>query len=131
MTEDIKKEVQDNVRKARRRQKRIDGTIADGDFDFAIADLYYTCFYYLRALLLTRGTKYQTHKGTLIGFSKLFVKEGRASDKLSQFLEKLAAYRLEADYKSTEFSAADVAALLKKAEEFIAFAEGYLKKAME
>ncbi len=70
-------------------------------------------------------------KVLLIGFSKLFVKEGRASDKLSQFLEKLAAYRLEADYKSTEFSAADVAALMKKAEEFIAFAEAYLKKAME
>lgn len=131
MTEDIKQDVLGNVRKARRRRKRIDGAVADGDFDFAIADLYYTCFYYLRALLLTRGTKYQTHKGALIGFNKLFVKEGCASDELSRFLEKLAAYRLEADYKSTEFTANDVAAMVKKAEAFIAFAEEYLKKAME
>jgi len=131
LNEDIKKDIENDVRKATRRRKRVDRAIADNDFDYAIADLYYTCFYYLRALLLTRGTKYQTHKGALIGFSKLFVKEGRAPDEQSRFLEKLAAYRLEADYKSTEFSAADVAALVKKADAFIAFAEEYLKEVMK
>ena len=126
MTEDIKKDVWDNVRKARRRRKRVDRAFADRDFDFAVADLYYTCFYYLRALLLTRGTAYQTHKGALIGFGKLFVKEGRAPDELARFLEKLAAYRLDADYKSTEFSAADVSDLASQVDKFIVYAEDYL-----
>ncbi len=126
MTDDIKEDVRNNVQKARRRRKRAADAVVDGDFDFAIADLYYACFYYLRALLLTRGTAYQTHKGALIGFGKLFVKEKRASDEMYRFLERLNTLRLDADYRAAEFTPAEVSVLTNQADAFIAFAENYL-----
>ncbi|MEE8640486.1 MAG: HEPN domain-containing protein [bacterium] len=131
MTGGIKEDIKENIAFAGERWAEGQNALARSRFGIAVSHVYYTCFYYLRALLLTKGTEYQTHKGVLIGFRKLFVKEGLAPAGMADFLEKLARDRIEADYKFAKFTAEDVAAFLKKAEGFIAFAEAYLKKAME
>lgn len=105
--------------------------IKEGKYRFAVSHIYYSCFYYLRAILLTKGTTYQTHKGTLVGLRKLFVKEGLAPRQLSDFLAKLARDRIEGDYKYAKFTSADVTLLITQAEKFIAFAEEYLKEVTE
>jgi uncharacterized protein (UPF0332 family) len=126
VTDDIKKDIMEDLKLARETWEEARLNAKEGKYRFSVSHIYYTCFYYLRAILLTKGTAYQTHKGTLIGFRKLFVKEGLAPTELSDFLEKLARDRIEGDYKYAKFTSADVALLTSQAEKFVAFAEDYL-----
>ena len=126
MNEEIKKDIMEDLILARETWTEARLTAKEGKYRFSVSHIYYTCFYYLRAILLTKGTAYQTHKGTLIGFRKLFVKEGLAPTELSDSLEKLARDRIEGDYKYAKFTSDDIAFLITQAEKFVAFAEDYL-----
>lgn len=131
MTDDIKKDIMEDLKLARETWEEARLNAKEGKYRFAVSHIYYTCFYYVRAILLTKGTAYQTHKGTLVGFRKLFVKEGLAPTDLSDFLEKLARDRIEGDYKYAKFTSGDVTLLITQAEKFIAFTEEYLKEVMK
>ena len=126
MNEDIKIDIKEDIALARETWAEARLTAKERKYRFSVSHIYYTCFYYTRAVLLTRGTTYQTHKGTLIGFRKLFVKEGLAPAELADFLEKLARDRIEGDYKYAKFTSDDIALLLNQAVMFVAFAEVYL-----
>ncbi|MGD8717930.1 MAG: HEPN domain-containing protein [Candidatus Zixiibacteriota bacterium] len=131
MTEDIIEEIKENIGAGRERFAAFESALHEGHNAYAVSHLYYVCFYYLRGLLLTKSTKYQTHKGILNGFRLFFVKEGLAPIPMAAFLEKLARNRIEADYEFGKYTLEDVEAMKVKAEEFIAFAEDYLKKLMD
>lgn len=126
MNDEIKKDIAEDLALARETWAEARLTAKEGKYRFSVSHIYYTCFYYTRAILLTKGTTYQTHKGTLIGFRKLFVKEGLAPTGLADSIEKLARDRIEGDYKYAKFTPDDIALLLKQAEKFVAFAEDYL-----
>lgn len=118
--------IKENTSFARRRFELVNKLIDDGDYEFVVANLYYVCFYYLRALLLTKGTEYQTHKGVLIGFDKYSVKEGVADKEVGRFLRNLAQKRIEADYDFMEYPIEGINELVAEAERFAEFSEKYL-----
>ncbi len=64
----------------------------------AVARLYYSLLYSIRALLLTKGLEPKSHEGALRLFGLHFVKEGIFQPKDSHIFSKLMKYREEADY---------------------------------
>ncbi|HUV85903.1 MAG TPA: HEPN domain-containing protein [bacterium] len=126
MTEEFRQEVREDLSAAERKFTSAEFNLSQGAFGEAVADLYYVCFHYLRAVLLTRGTKYQSHKGVLNGFHKHFVNEGLAEAELGKFLNNLAKARNDADYKYGTFDAATVSSFRDQTLAFRDFAVTYL-----
>jgi uncharacterized protein (UPF0332 family) len=131
MNDDTRTDILGNVELARETLAEMRGAVERGRYRIAVSHLYYACFYYLRALLLTKGAAYQSHKGVIVGFNLFFVKEGLAPRDMGAFLRKLGDDRQEADYRFGKYKREDVEARIKKADAFIVFAEAYLKKAVE
>ena len=124
-------EIKDNINAAQARLNLIDDLIEDENYVLVASNLYYACFYYLRALLITKDAEYTTHKGVIIGFNKFFVKEGIAPRKLSKFIGQLAAARFESDYDLIHHPRELIDDFISGADEFTAFAEEYLKPYLE
>jgi uncharacterized protein (UPF0332 family) len=126
MTEEFRREVREDLDAAQRKFNSAEFNFSQGAFGEAVADLYYVCFHYLRAMLLTRGTKYQSHKGVLNGFHKYFVNEGLAEAELGKFLNTLAKARNDADYKYGTFDVTTVSSFRDRTLEFRDFVFDYL-----
>jgi uncharacterized protein (UPF0332 family) len=126
VTEEFRQEVRDDLNAAQRKFTSAEFNITQAAFAEAVADLYYVCFHYLRAILLTRGTKYRSHKGVLSGFRKYFVDEGLADVGVAKFLNKLAKARNDAEYKYGAFDATAVSSFREGALAFRDFAVAYL-----
>ncbi len=126
MTEEFRREISEDLNAAQRKFTSAEFNISQGAFGEAVADLYYVCFHYLRAILLTRGTKYQSHKGVLSGFRKYFVDEGLAEAGVGKFLNTLAKARNDADYRYATFDAAAVSSFRDATVTLRDFALAYL-----
>jgi uncharacterized protein (UPF0332 family) len=93
--------------------------------------LYYTCFYAVNALLLTKGLSSSKHTGVRSLFSLHFVREGEFPKDLAALYNSLFDTRQESDYE--DFFNADpdeTGAWLAQAEQFIRYAEGIVAKAL-
>lgn len=64
----------------------------------SVAKLYYSLFYTIRAMLLTKGLEPKSHEGALRLFGLHFVKQSVFKPKGSHIFSKLMKYRQEADY---------------------------------
>ena len=64
----------------------------------AVAKLYYSLLYTVRAILLTKEFEPKSHEGALRLFGLHFVKKGDFEPKDSHLFSKLMKYRQEADY---------------------------------
>jgi uncharacterized protein (UPF0332 family) len=64
----------------------------------AVAKLYYSLLYMIRAILLTKGLEPKSHEGALRLFGLHIVKKGVFETKDSHLFSKLMKYRQEADY---------------------------------
>jgi len=74
----------------------------------AVAKLYYSLLYMIRAILLTKGLEPKSHEGALRLFGLHFVKQGVFETRDSHLFSKLMKYRQEADYNpSYMFSSED------------------------
>ncbi len=83
----------------------------------AVAKLYYTLLYMVRAILLTKGLEPESHEGALRLFGMHFVKQGVFEAKDSHVFSKLMKYREEADYNpSYVFTPEDFVEFKKEAE---------------
>lgn len=83
----------------------------------AVARLYYSLLYAIRALLLTKGLEPRSHEGALRLFGLHFVKQGIFETKDSHIFSKLMKYRQEADYNpSYAFEPEDYVDFRKEAE---------------
>jgi len=83
----------------------------------AVAKLYYTLLYMVRAILLTKGLEPKSHEGALRLFGMHFVKQGVFEAKDSHVFSKLMKYREEADYNpSYVFTPEDFVEFKKEAE---------------
>jgi hypothetical protein len=126
MNDEIIKEIGEDIELAKERLSSAKYNLGERALRVAVSDIYYTCFHSLRALLLTRGTRFQTHKGVLNGFNQYFIKGGLAPKDMGQFLNRLAKARTEADYKYRKFETDEVLEFLDGAEKFEQFALDYL-----
>lgn len=83
----------------------------------AVAKLYYSLLYKVRAVLLTKGLEPNSHEGALRLFGLHFVKQGVFKPGDSHVFSKLMKYREEADYNpSYIFTPEDFTDFKKEAE---------------
>lgn len=96
----------------------------------AVAKLYYSLLYSVRAMLLTKGLEPKSHEGALRLFSMHFVKKGVLEPRDSHVFSKLMKYRQEADYNpSYVFTSEDYLEFKKEAEEVMRKINLFLRQA--
>ena len=94
--------------------------------------IYYSIFYEVIALLLTKDLSSSKHSGVRSIFNKEFVKTGFAREELGEFYNKMFEFRQKGDYGDfVEFEKEKVAGWLKRAEEFISAIDEIIEKIIE
>ncbi|MEW6356179.1 MAG: HEPN domain-containing protein [Planctomycetota bacterium] len=97
--------------------------------DFAASRVYYSMFYAVEALLLTKGLSFSKHAGVVSAFGKEFVKTGEFHPELHRQLRDAFRWRQAGDYSATPVVTKKVAhRLIAQASEFIQAIEKYLKQ---
>ena len=99
MNEANKKEnVREEIVHANESMKAADLLFNNGFIRDAVAKLYYSLLYSVRAMLLTKGLEPKSHEGALRLFGLHFVKQGIFEAEDSHVFSRLMKYRQEADY---------------------------------
>ena len=111
----------DNVREefehANESMRAADLLFKNGFTRDAVARLYYSLLYTVRAMLLTKGLEPKSHEGALRLFGLHFVKQGLFEPADSHVFSRLMKYRQEADYNpSYVFTPEDFIEFRKDAE---------------
>lgn len=118
MNEENKREnLREELQRADESMKAADLLFENGFTRDAVAKLYYSLLYTIRAMLLTKGLEPKSHEGSLRLFGMHFVKPGIFVAKDSHLFSKLMKYREEADYNpSYLFTAEDYIEFKREAE---------------
>lgn len=91
--------------------------------------LYYSCFYAVSALLLTKGLFSAKHSGVRSMFHQNFVKTGLTNQELGQLYDKLFDNRQKGDYADLmRFDLNEVCNWYEDARKFVETIEGIIKK---
>lgn len=91
--------------------------------------LYYTCFYAVSALLLTRGLSSTRHSGVRSLFHQNFVKPGLMTTELGQLYDRFFDNRQKGDYADlVRFDPVEVSDWYDEAQKFVEAAENIIKK---
>lgn len=86
----------------------------------AVNRIYYSIFYEVMALLLTKGLSSSKHTGIRSYFNREFVKPAIIKKEFGRFYNKIFEFRQRGDYEDfVEFSKAEVKQWLDRAEKFI------------
>jgi uncharacterized protein (UPF0332 family) len=135
--ENKKENVREEIHHANESMKAADLLFNNGFIRDAVAKLYYSLLYMVRAMLLTKGLEPKSHEGALRLFGLHFVKKGVFEAGDSHVFSRLMKYRQEADYNpSYMFTREDFIQFRKEAERvmqkitFRLQEEGYLSKDM-
>jgi len=115
--ENKKENLREEVQRASESMKAAELLFENGFIKDAVAKLYYSLLYMVRAMLLTKGLEPRSHEGALRLFGLHFVKRGVFEAKDSHVFSKLMKYREEADYNpSYLFTPEDFTELKQEAE---------------
>ena len=115
--ENRRKNILEEIDRADESMRASDLLFNNGFVKDAVAKLYYTLLYGVRAILLTKGLEPKSHEGALRLFGMHFVKEGVFEARDSHVFSKLMKYRQEADYNpSYTFTHEDYAEFRKEAD---------------
>ncbi len=99
MREENKREnIREETDRADESMRAADLLFDNGFMRDAVAKLYYSLLYMIRAILLTKGLEPKSHEGALRLFGLHFVKQGVFETRDSHLFSKLMKYRQEADY---------------------------------
>jgi uncharacterized protein (UPF0332 family) len=135
--ENKKENVREEIHHANESMKAADLLFNNGFIRDAVAKLYYSLLYMVRAMLLTKGLEPKSHEGALRLFGLHFVKKGVFEAEDSHVFSRLMKYRQEADYNpSYMFTREDFIQFRKEAERvmqkitFRLQEEGYLSNDM-
>ena len=60
--------------------------LAAGRLSFAVNRAYYSCFYAVSALLLSKELRFKKHSGVRAAFQQHFVKSGMSPEKMGDFM---------------------------------------------
>jgi uncharacterized protein (UPF0332 family) len=96
--ENKKENLREEIDHANESMKAADLLFNNGFIRDAVAKLYYSLLYTVRALLLTKGLEPKSHEGALRLFGLHFVKQGIFEAEDSHVFSRLMKYRQEADY---------------------------------
>ncbi len=94
--------------------------IVKDEFWLAAANrMYYTCYYLVTALLLSRSIEANTHTGVIRMFGMQFVSKGLISDEMGRYYSRLFDIRQSGDYDDWKMiSAGDILPLFKQIRTF-------------
>ena len=83
--------------------------------------IYYSLFYSVSALLLTKGLSFSKHSAVKSAFHKEFIKAGTVAKKYGDFYDKMLANREEGDYGTfaPDFSKDQIINWISQTNEFI------------
>lgn len=94
--------------------------------------IYYSIFYEVSALLLTKNMSSSKHSGVRSLFNREFVKCGIVQERLGDFYNKMFGFRQRADYEDfVEFKEDQVKDWLEKAEDFINVVDQIIENLIE
>lgn len=127
--EELKEQIQAIVKKANRSIKAATRLIGDEDYDFASSRLYYSVFYAIEAVLLTKNLTPSKHTGTISQFNQFFVKEGIFPKNFSKIISRLFRERQVGDYGFyIDITEEEVLEDVKSTENFLEKIKEYLKQ---
>jgi uncharacterized protein (UPF0332 family) len=133
--ENKKENVREEIEHADESMKAADLLFNNGFIRDAVAKLYYSLLYTVRAMLLTKGLEPKSHEGALRLFGLHFVKRSIFEAEDSHIFSRLMKYRQEADYNpSYVFTPEDFVEFKKDAENVMLRItsrlkqEGYLRR---
>ncbi|PKL18211.1 MAG: hypothetical protein CVV49_07085 [Spirochaetae bacterium HGW-Spirochaetae-5] len=86
------------IEKAERSLDAAKNLIDDGDYDFSSSRSYYSAFYSLQALLLTKNLVFSKHSGVIAGFSEHFIRNGVFPVQYAKYISRLFRERHIGDY---------------------------------
>ncbi len=90
---------------------------------------YYSMFYAVTALLLTKDLGSSKHKGVISSFDREFVRTGEFSKELSNWLHSIFEQRLKADYGEPQDITYERATQIKtQASSFVQTVKEYLER---
>jgi len=114
--------------KAKRSYKASKRMLEEGYDDFSVSRSYYTMFYCMEALLLTKDLKFHRHSAVLAAFGKEFVKTKLFPSDMHTSLNSAFDLRNAGDYEAMNtVSAVDAELVLKESYRFVQLSEQYLK----
>ena len=92
----------------------------NGQWNFCVNRLYYTCFYSAIAMLLKHDITPKTHEGTKQQFSLHFIKNGTVDKEHGSLYTKLFNWRQKGDYGDMfDFSEEQVSPLFEPVRAFL------------
>ena len=101
--------------------------IDNGFIGFSAAQSYYTMFYLIEALLLSKGLKFSSHSGVIAAYGKEFSKTNLLDPKFHRRLIVAEERREEGHYGGSQnISDEDALESFQWAEEFMQAVKGYL-----
>ncbi len=100
-----------------------------GDLDGTANRLYYAMFHAARAALVSIGEPADGRHGTIIAqFGLQFCKDGPLPTELGRAINEAQELRVEADYGAGTPEAAEIAAYVAKAAQFVAAVKGIVSR---
>jgi len=132
MTNELTDQLKRMMEKSQRTLKAAKDLLEHNDFESASSRAYYSVFYMLEALLLTKNLSFSKHSAVISAFSKHFVKESVFPADFAKKIKTLRKDRETSDYDyivsiNKEKAKKDI----DNAEEIIKKIEIYLKKFMD
>ena len=96
------------------------GIVESGYWHAAANRLYYSCYYIVSALLISKGFDASTHSGVIRLFGLHFVSTGMVSKNQGKFYSKMYELRQSGDYDDwKELSEEDIMPLVEPVKDFI------------
>lgn len=94
--------------------------LSNGRLFSSVNRIYYSMFYAVNALLLSKGISSSKHSGVLALFNKEFISKDIIDKEKGRFFAEIFEFRQKADYKDlVEFKKEDVEVWLEQADNFI------------
>ncbi len=116
------------VEKAKKYLKTAELVLNHGDYDTAVSRIYYSMFYLVKALLLTKNITPKTHSGTINAFSQNFIKNKILLKETGKQFKNAFDKRLQGDYDFTNLlNKEETEGFLKIGKDFISSLLDYLK----
>ncbi|WP_244409434.1 HEPN domain-containing protein [Methanocaldococcus jannaschii] len=122
-----KRELEKLIEKAEKSLEASENLYNSEFYDFAVSRIYYSMFYCVKALLLTKEINPKKHSGVLKMFAKEFIKTNELDVELFEYINEAYNYRQTADYDATiEIKKEEAEYLLHKGHIFLNKTKKYL-----
>ena len=127
MKEDM--DVSELMQKAKESFEAAKSLCRDGFYGFSAGRSYYSMFYVVEALLLTKNLSFSKHSAVIGAFGKEFVKTKIIPKKLREYIVSAFDIRQLGDYGAPgSVSTEKAQSLIEETEEFIETIEEYLRR---